>query len=173
MRKEIQRTLIVVILTLFSLPIASAHGDGNPQAISNLYIMIISISTSLFSYMLLKKWFNFQSQIFTPLTFSLALYTGTVHILLGLDDSLLLVGGLGIYGILFLSIFAKLNQQNIHLSWISLLLILMSMFVAYFISNSDIHYIIEDYLGLSSKLSEGLLMFLLYVRNNPSKNNNS
>ncbi|MGY8715771.1 MAG: hypothetical protein ACKVI6_04955 [Candidatus Poseidoniales archaeon] len=164
MRKVIHRILIVAILTLFSLPIASAHGDGNPQTISNLYIMIIAILTSLFSYMLLKEWINFQSEIFTPLTFSLALYTGTVHILLGLDDSLLLVGGLGIYGILFLTIFAKLNQQTTHISWISLLLILMSMFVAYFVSNPDIHYIVEDYLGLSSKLSEGLLMFLLYVK---------
>ena len=116
MRKVIHRILIVAILTLFSLPIASAHGDGNLQTISNLYIMIIAILTSLFSYMLLKEWINFQSEIFTPLTFSLALYTGTVHILLGLDDSLLLVGGLGIYGILFLTIFAKLNQQTTHIS---------------------------------------------------------
>ena len=39
MRKVIHRILIVAILTLFSLPIASAHGDGNSQEINNSDVM--------------------------------------------------------------------------------------------------------------------------------------
>ena len=48
----------------------------------------------------------------------------------------------------------KLDEQKGKLVSYSLILLIGVMFVAYFVSNHDLHYILEDYLGIVTKLIE-------------------
>jgi len=50
----------------------------------------------------------------------------------------------------------------------ALALLALTMFIAYFVSNHDLHYIAEDYLGLTTKLSE-IGIIGLVINNNKNK----
>ena len=84
-----------------------------------------------------------------------------MHILLGLNDDLLLLGGVGVIVILGLSLFVNFSQWQYKIARLGLGLGVTVMFVAYFVSNHDIHYIIEDYLGITTKLAELAIVILL------------
>ena len=85
----------------------------------------------------------------------------SVHILLGLNDYLLLLGGVGVIGILVLSLLVNFSQWQDKMARLGLGLTVVVMFAAYFVSNHDIHYIAEDYLGITTKLAELSILVLL------------
>lgn len=91
----------------------------------------------------------------------LATYTGLIHLLLGLDDTLLLVGGVGVIGLLVALVVVDLSPQRERFALLGLCGVTVAMFVGYFVSNHDPHMIFEDRLGLTAKLSELVLMGLL------------
>ena len=109
----------------------------------------------------MEKLIQIQTYLSSPLVFTLASFTGFVHILLGLNDNLLLLGGVGVIGLLGLSLFINFSQWHDKIARLGLGLGVTVMFIAYFVSNHDIHYIIEDYLGITTKLAELAIIFLL------------
>ena len=149
------------ILVVLSVPLVSAHGDESTSGPTNLQIMLISIVLSASIYFLITRFLEIQTYISSPLVFALASFTGSVHILLGLNDDLLLLGGVGVIGVLGLSLFANFSQWQDKIARLGLGLGVTIMFVAYFVSNHDIHYIIEDYLGITTKLAELAIVILL------------
>ena len=58
--------------------------------------------------------------------------------------------------------FLTLNDQKTKLVRLSLMILVLVMFVAYFVSNHDIHYILEDYLGIITKITELGILALLF-----------
>ena len=96
---------------------------------------------------------------------TLVFYTGTVHILLGISDLVFLLGGVGVISIAMLPLASSLGKSNQSLFDLGLGLIVITMFVAYFVSNHDLHYIAEDYLGITTKLAElGIIILLIKHR---------
>jgi len=158
------RTLVLtlsVVLAVLSVPFASAHGDESTSGPTNLQIMLISIVLSASIYLLITRFLELQTCLSSPLVFALASYTGSTHILLGLNDNLLLFGGIAVIGILGLSFVVNLSQLQDKIARLGLGLGVTVMFVAYFVSNHDIHYIIEDYLGITTKIAELAIIILL------------
>jgi hypothetical protein len=88
---------------------------------------------------------------------------------LGLNDYLLLLGGVGVIGILVLSLLVNFSQWQDKNARLGLGMGVTVMFAAYFVSNHDIHYIIEDYLGITTKLSELAIIILLKKEWNKEK----
>ena len=158
------RTLVLTlsgILAVLSVPLVSAHGDESTSGPTNLQIMLISIVFSASIYFLITRFLKIRTYLSSPLVFTLASFTGFVHILLGLNDNLLLLGGVGVIGLLGLSLFINFSQWHDKIARLGLGLGVTVMFIAYFVSNHDIHYIIEDYLGITTKLAELAIIFLL------------
>ena len=149
------------ILAVLSLPFVSAHGDQSTSGPTNFQILLISIVISASIYFLITRFLEIQRYLSSPLVFALTSFTGSVHILLGLNDDLLLFGGVGVIGILVLSLFVNLSQWQDKMARFGLGLGVTVMFGAYFVSNHDIHYIIEDYLGIATKLAELAIIILL------------
>ena len=149
------------ILAVLSIPLASAHGDESTSGPTNFQIMFISIVISASMFFLITRFLKIQKHLSSPLVFALASYTGSTHILLGLNDNLLLFGGIAVIGILGLSLVVNLSQLQDKIARLGLGLGVTVMFVAYFVSNHDIHYIIEDYLGITTKIAELAIIILL------------
>ena len=98
------------------------------------------------------------------LILTLAFFTGIVHILLGLKDTLLLVGGIGVIAISSPRLFSQSIHSMYRINLIILGVAISTIFIAYFVSNHSLHYIVEDYLGIVTKLSElGILKFLSFL----------
>ena len=152
----------VTVIVLFTT-IASAHGDEESSArFSNLEILFIALTLSLIGFLLTATKYAQKMTVFSVYTFSFALYTGSVHILLGLNDGILLLGGGGELSIVFAPVLFTFNDLKMKLARISLAALAIIMFFAYFVSNHDIHAILEDYLGITTKISEiGILIGLL------------
>lgn len=162
-------TLVLIllgILAVLSVPVASAHGDESTSGPTNIQIMLISIAISASIYFLITRFLEIQTHLSSPLIFTLASFTGSVHILLGLNDNLLLLGGVGVIGILGLSLLVNFSQWQDKLARLGLGLGVTVMFGAYFVSNHDIHYIIEDYLGITTKIAELAIIILLMKERN-------
>ena len=85
-----------VFVILASLQSASAHGGEDSEGLSNLQIMLISLAICAVFYFLFRKLSDSESNANNGLLLTLVAYTGTVHILLGLNDMIFLLGGLGI-----------------------------------------------------------------------------
>ena len=100
--------------------------------------------------------------MFTPAVFSFAVFTGMVHVLLGINDRILLIGGVSVLAILFLSISSWMDQKKTKISRLALGGVTITMFIGYFVSNHDLHYVLEDYLGITTKLSEIALLTGIY-----------
>jgi len=149
------------IIAVLSVPLVSAHGDESTSGPTNFQIMLISIVISAAIYFLITRFLEIQSYLSSPLVFALASFTGSVHILLGLNDYLLLLGGVGVIVILALSLLLNFSQSQDKVARLGLGLGATAMFAAYFVSNHDIHYIIEDYLGITTKLAELAIIILL------------
>ncbi len=158
------RTLVLTlsgIIAFLPIPLVSAHGDKSTSGLTNLQIMLISIVISAATYFLITRFLEIQTYLSSSLLFALAAFTGSVHILLGLNDYLLLVGGVGVIGILGLSLLVNFSQLQNKIARLGLGLGVTVMFAAYFVSNHDIHYIVEDYLGITTKLAELAIIILL------------
>ena len=149
------------ILTVLSVPLVSAHEGESASGPTNFQIMLISIVISTSIYFFITRFLDIQTYLSNSLIFALASFTGSVHILLGLNDYLLLLGGVGVFGILGLSLIVNFNQWQEKIARLGLGLSVTIMFVAYFVSNHDIHYIIEDYLGITTKLAELIIIISL------------
>ena len=153
---------------LASLQSVAAHGGEDSEGLSNLQIMLISLAICAVFFLLFRKLSDIESSANNGLLLTLATYTGIVHILLGLNDTILLLGGLGIIAIVTASFViddARRRQRILHPA---LALLAVTMFIAYFVSNHDLHYIAEDYLGLTTKLSE-IGIIGLVIKHNMNK----
>ncbi len=149
------------MLSILFVPLVSAHDGESSGGLTNFRIMLISIFISVTIYFLINRSLKIQKYLSSPLVFTLASFTGSVHILLGLNDYLLLIGGLGVIGILVLSLLVNLSQSQDKIVRLGLGMGVTVMFAAYFVSNHDIHYIVEDYLGITTKLAELSIVILL------------
>ena len=157
------------MLSILFVPLVSAHDGESSGGLTNFRIMLISIFISVTIYFLINRSLKIQTYLSSPLVFTLASFTGSVHILLGLNDYLLLIGGLGVIGILVLSLLVNLSQSQDKIVRLGLGMGVTVMFAAYFVSNHDIHYIIEDYLGIITKLAELAIIILLKKEWNQEK----
>ena len=159
-----QRICVLLILTCLVswLPFASAHGDEASSGLANYQILGISLLLALLAYPILNKKLPSNNPVFTPIIFSLAVFTGMVHVLLGINDRILLIGGIGVLGTLFFSITFPQDEKKSRLARIGLSGVTIVMFIGYFVSNHDLHYVLEDYLGIATKLSEIALLVGIY-----------
>ena len=151
------------------LPTVAAHGgEEEPATLSNSQVLIIASLTAILVYFLVNKFLASRQAVFPSSVISLASFTGLVHILLGLEDSTLLLGGIGVMGLIAIPMVIKLDEQKGKLVSYSLILLIGVMFVAYFVSNHDLHYISEDYLGIITKLIEitAIVVLLREIRGN-------
>ena len=144
------------------LPTVAAHGgEEEPATLSNSQVLIIASLTAILVYFLVNKFLASRQAVFPTSIICLASFTGLVHILLGLEDSKLLLGGIGVMGLIALPMVINLDEQKGKLVSYSLILLIGVMFVAYFVSNHDLHYISEDYLGIVTKLIEVSVIVVL------------
>jgi len=155
MRKRVFCYLLTALVIVFFTTIASAHGEEESSPIfGNLEILLLALTLSLGGFLLTMKKYSQKMIVFSTYTFSFALYTGSVHVLLGLKSGILLIGGFGVLGILAAPIFFSLNERMRRGARTSLAVVSIFMFIAYFVSNHDIHSLLEDYLGITTKISE-------------------
>ena len=150
-----QSRIIVIFLLLSILPTVTAHGgEEEAAALSNSQVLMIASLAAILVYFFVNKFLADRQAVFPTSIICLASFTGLVHILLGLEDSKLLLGGIGVMGLIALPMVINLDEQKGKLVSYSLILLIGVMFVAYFVSNHDLHYISEDYLGIITKLIE-------------------
>jgi hypothetical protein len=142
------------------MPVVQAHGD-NGSTMSNSSVFFICLICSVFAWSAGNEWLETNSVIGRPTVFCLGMFSGTVHLLLGLDDLILMVGGIGVIAILVASLIPSLKRFKAQLRF-GLGSVISMMLVGYFVTNHDLHYISEDYLGLITKVAEiGLLQQLI------------
>ena len=153
-------TLLAMLLSL--TPLVSAHGEQESTGLSNSQVLIIASLVAIMAYFLTDKFLSNRQTAFSTPIIGLASFTGLVHVLLGIDDNTLLLGGIGALGLISLPMFFTLNDQKTKLVRLSLMILVLIMFVAYFVSNHDIHYILEDYLGIITKITELGILALLF-----------
>ena len=146
------------------LPMVSAHGEEESTGLSNSQVLIIASLSAIVVYLLANRFLHDSQAVFSTPIIGLTSFSGLVHILLGIDDRTLLLGGIGATGLIALPLILTLNEQKRKLFQISLIILILVMFIAYFVSNHDIHYILEDYLGIITKVIE-LIILILLVRN--------
>ena len=149
-----------VIILVLAIPVVQAHGD-NESTMSNSSVLFIGIISSFFVWSVGNEWLKMNSFIGGPVVFCLGVFSGTVHVLLGLDDLILMVGGIGVIVVLVASLIQNLKRFKVQLR-IGLGIVVSMMLIGYFVTNHDLHYISEDYLGIITKLAEiGILQQLL------------
>ena len=167
-RMKNRAMIYFLTMTIFvlSIPVVSAHGDAESSSIlTNMQIFLISVSISAVVFLVLRANFPKKLSVFTPSIFSLALLSGLVHILLGITDRILLLGGVGVLAIIASPMLIKFNHARERIARFSLGGVSLLMFIAYFVSNHDIHYVLEDYLGIVAKISEiGVIIALVKLR---------
>ncbi len=153
---------ILTLLFSFSFAqIASAHGGGESPGLSNIQVLIISGASSLVFFILFVVVKKYDVIVARSSLYSLVLFTSTVHILLGLDDSLLIVGGVGTLSVTFFPLVSNFSKRIYQIADFALALIVLSMFIGYFVYNHDLHYVLEDYLGIITKSVELSILFIL------------
>lgn len=163
MPRRLRATVFLTAMSLVCLlPLASAHGDEASSGLANYQVLGLASAASLLAYALIAKKLVAVMEVFTPMIFALAVFTGTVHILLGINDGLLLVGGIGVLGILLIPIIISMDERKTKFAQLALGGVAIAMFIGYFVSNHDPHYILEDYLGITTKLSEIALLVGIY-----------
>ena len=155
-------------VVLASLQSVAAHGGEDSEGLSNLQIMLISLAICAVFFLLFRKLSDIESSANNGLLLTLVAYTGTVHILLGLNDTIFLLGGLGIIAIATAPLVIETARKRERILQPALALLALTMFIAYFVSNHDLHYIAEDYLGLTTKLSE-IGIISLVIKHNMNK----
>ena len=157
--------LVGSIITLLA-PLAHGHGGEASNdgiiTLGNPGVLITSRVASVFAWSVGRQFLKNYSFICTPLVFCLAVFTGLVHVLLGLNDPAMMIGGLGVFGILLLSFFGDLIDYR-GLLELALATVVVSMFVGYFYVNRELDHITGDYLGIVTKLVEIGILHQLFV----------
>jgi hypothetical protein len=82
--------------------------------------------------------------------------------LLGVDDLLVLTGGVGVLSATFIPMIFNFSKRVNQLADFALASIVLSMLIGYFVYNHDLHLISEDYLGIITKLVELGILFMLF-----------
>lgn len=157
--------LSLALFSLGCLTTVSAHGGENSDAVevglTTSQTLLFSLVGGLAAMQTTSSLFSIRSANVSPLMVGLATYTGLIHLLLGLDDTLLLVGGVGVLGLLIVLVVVELPVNRERLALLGICGVVAAMFVGYFVSNHDPHMIFEDRLGLTAKISELVLMVLM------------
>ena len=167
-------SLICILGLLFFVKSASAHGGEDKEGLTNLQIMLISLAACFVIYLISEKLFSTGLKSNNKIFLSLVTYTGTVHVLLGVNDILLLFGGISVLLLLIVAHATNIGRENYGVLQIILGVAIVSMFVAYFVSNHDLHYIAEDFLGITTKLAElGVIALIIRQNNKQSQSKNT
>ena len=155
MKNRAIRYFLTFTIFVLTIPVVSAHGEAESSSLlTKMQIFLISISISTIVFLVFRAKFPMKLSVFTPSIFSMALLSGLVHILLGITDRILLLGGVGMLAIIASPMLIKFNDTREKVARFSLGALSLLMFIAYFVSNHDIHYVLEDYLGIVAKISE-------------------
>ena len=161
---------IYFLATLFTgmviLGNVAAHGGEPTDGMSNLQITLISLGLSVLSFFVIPKLWDLESNNSRKIMLSSVIYTGTVHIMLGFEDIIFMVGGIGIICLGFAPLVVAFAKANERLFQIGLCLNAAIMLIGYFVSNHDFHYLTEDYLGITTKLAEITILILVYKQRN-------
>ena len=159
MRRQV--FLTVLLASLSFVQFASAHGGEESTGPSNMQILMISAATSIGFFILFSIVKKYEKIVARSQLYSLVLFTATVHILLGINDSLLIIGGVGAVSAAFLPMVSNFSDRTYQIADLALALIVISMIIGYFVYNHDLHYILEDYLGIITKFVELGILFIL------------
>lgn len=144
----------------------AAHGGEPTDGLSNLQITLISLGFSALSFFVSPKLWELESNTSRKIMLSAVVYTGAVHIMLGLKDVVFMIGGIGIICLGFAPLVVDFAKTNERLFQIGLCLNAAIMLIGYFVSNHDLHYLMEDYLGITTKLAEITILTLVYKQRN-------
>jgi hypothetical protein len=144
----------------------AAHGGEPSDGLSNIQITLISLVLSAISFFLIPRIWDLETNVQRKIILSAVIYTGAVHVMLGLDDLVFMIGGVGIICLGFAPLVLNFAKTNERIFQIGLCLNAAIMFVGYFVSNHDLHYILEDYLGITTKLAEITILALLFKQRN-------
>ena len=121
MKNRAMRYFLTMTIFVLSIPVVSAHGDAESSSIlTNMQIFLISVSISAVVFLVLRANFPKKLSVFTPSIFSLALLSGLVHILLGITDRILLLGGVGVLAIIASPMLIKFNDARERIARFSL-----------------------------------------------------
>ena len=154
--------LATVFTGLLFLGNAEAHGGEPTDGLSNLQITLISLGLSAVSFFLIPKLWGSDFNTARKILLSAVVYTGAVHIMLGFEDVIFMIGGIGIICLGFAPLVVEFAKSNEKLFQIGLCINAAIMLVGYFVSNHDLHYLLEDYLGITTKLAEITILTLVY-----------
>ena len=182
------RWVLLVSVALMLLPFASAHGVDQPDedeaneeqpgmdddhaetadGLDHTTVMAIAYAASSLTFLFVWLKSSGSNMVFPPHVIGFAKYSGLVHVLLGLHDPLLLLGGLGVFGLLAAPVVMKLEGSKATFARVGMVVLLASMFVAYFASSHGGSFL-EDTIGLTTKAAEVLAIasILLIARTKP------
>lgn len=177
------RWLLLVCVGLLLLPFASAHGVDKPdeddeneeeagmddghadsaEALDHTTVMAIAYAASSLTFLFVWLKWSDSNLLYPPHVIGFALYSGVVHVLLGLQDSLLLLGGLGVFGLLAAPVVIAIEGSRASFARAGLALLLAGMFVAYFATSHGGSFL-QDTIGLTTKVAElGAIVSLLLL----------
>ena len=166
--------LMLSLFLLGCLTTVSAHGgessNGLEVGLTTGQTLLFSLVGGLAAMQATSVLFSIRSTSLSPLMVGLATYTGLIHLILGFDDWLLLLGGVGVLGLLAVLVVVELPAQRERLALLGLCGVTAAMFVGYFVSTHDPHMIFEDRLGLTAKICElALLGLMIRALRSPTK----
>ena len=164
-----------VCVALILLPFASAHGVDKPDedeeneeqagmdndhadstdGLDYTTVMAIAYAASSLTFLFVWLRWSESNMVFPPHVIGFAKYSGLVHLLLGLQDPLLLLGGLGVFGLLAAPVVMKIEGSKATMARVGMVVLLASMFVAYFASSHGGSFS-QDTIGLTTKAAEVL-----------------
>ena len=186
------RWVLLVCMALILLPFASAHGVDKPdedeedqeqvgmdddhadaaEGLDHTTVMAIAYGASSLTFLFVWLSYSESNMVFPPHVIGFAKYSGLVHVLLGLHDPLLLLGGLGVFGLLAAPVVMKLEGSKATIARVGMVVLLASMFVAYFASSHGGSFL-EDTIGLTTKAAEvlaiGSLLLLARTKHVPEE----
>ena len=156
--------VILACVALMTLPLVSAHGGETEDAatMSASQVLLLAAIGAAMVWQLTASVWPAKSAMLSPVMAGLSTFTGMVHLLLGLEDPLLLLGGTGVMVITIALLVWNLNPQRERQVFVAMTALLVVMFVGYFAANHDPGMIMEDRLGVTTKLAEVALLVLLY-----------
>jgi len=171
-----------ICVALILLPFAAAHGVEKPdedeenddqggmdddhansaEPLDHTTVMAIAYAVSSLTFLFVWLKWSESIMLYPPHVIGFALYSGVVHVLLGLQDSLLLLGGLGVFGLLAAPVAVRIEGSTATLARTGLALLLAGMFVAYFASSHGGSFL-QDTIGLTTKAAEVAAIVSLFV----------
>ncbi|DAC18528.1 MAG TPA: hypothetical protein HA276_01715 [Candidatus Poseidoniaceae archaeon] len=180
-----RRWVLLVCFALMLLPFASAHGVEKPdedeenddqggmdddhansaEPLDHTTVMAIAYAVSSLTFLFVWLKWSESIMLYPPHVIGFALYSGVVHVLLGLQDTLLLLGGLGVVGLLAAPVVMNIEESKATLARVGLALLLTGMFLAYFASSHGGSFF-QDTIGLTTKAAEvaAIVSLLMFAR---------